>query len=869
MATATAPDFATADYLASEIASAEEALEATERKKLLLASSARRRRRGDAAAAADDDDNVGDDDAVEEEDDSAATTRFLARQLDRSVDDLLLAKDVAEWVRTCLDRKRMMEEEEREEDDDFDDADFASLRQDCLACLSLGKILLRHEPPTPPPRDDDDAYRKLYADEYLPLYRYVRAKLAHVGIRRTLRNTKYPSPDGCTGLLEEAEEKARRRQDDGGGDNDDTTTNNRSFSMSSSYVGNALMEDDTGSRDTDFSRLATACEYLIRLEYVHDKVLQRVGDQQRQVPGRQREPGGVDLIVLEFCRPFVERLRYHFVEKKGGDSERSGRVDRLPEWLFSYLREHFLADGGPWDLIAEGLATATPPSSYSLPKDAATVDDDVHAGTALAELPLHVLNELVRMIQWVFGERNFFRDTAVSGPNSKPLLLCGAVQQLLLFDQELHDLLPRGPAYRHRLLSLMDVFVAGDDELLQWWLEREKEAAFAALFDDQAIAKTPALVHRIAPRAELFCALMKSVQAKTALFSFSGPYWSYVAAPLCTQFVDMIHETVLDLRQRLSRRTVLEKEGALEPILTEWMELINGTHMAAQVLLSSSEDGDGVDSVGEVDQKQGRGESSTLDPNQDVIRFGRSLQNLEGVLVEEFGKTFVEVCLMERAKFASYLMRCSNLLLMDRSEDEDWTASPSLMDLASVTSVSPDLGETVRLLGKFSRLCDDASMMYMDDEDERAKEAREAAQFAPRAMLELVLNLVADKLLEVELNYLDMTPDLLHYGCAVFEGDIKALFGTALLPPLALRVVEISRVMAMESTSLAQIGSALCGLAGHPAPLTEDLFEADERLYEEAMSMLRAKGLVWVQLGDCLSILNRRRELMSAIDRSF
>ena len=74
-------------------------------------------------------------------------------------------------------------------------------------------------------------------------------------------------------------------------------------------------------------------------------------------------------------------------------------------------------------------------------------------------------------------------------------------------------------------------------------------------------------------------------------------------------------------------------------------------------------------------------------------------------------------------------------------------------------------------------------------------------------------------------------------------------------------MLDIAKLMSLESPELGGIGDALCGLAGRQAPLTEDIFEADERLFDEAISMVRAKGFLYIDLSSVFAVLNRRRDL--------
>jgi hypothetical protein len=237
-----------------------------------------------------------------------------------------------------------------------------------------------------------------------------------------------------------------------------------------------------------------------------------------------------------------------------------------------------------------------------------------------------------------------------------------------------------------------------------------------------------------------------------------------------------------------------------------------------------------------------------LSGREDLARFGRSLQKLEDVLLDEFAASFVDTFLLERAGFAGYLMRCSHLLA---SDDFDEAAS---------TDVSPDLQETQRLLDTFLNVCDE-SLVDTDADHAAAAAVIEIAGFAPRGMRDRALDRVASHLLEVALDVQGMTPDIFRPGSMAFARDVNSLFAESLVPPSALRLLDILELMTLESRQLAQLGNTLCGLAGQPPPLSDEYFTDDSRLFEEAMSMIRAKGLVWIELGDVFAILNRRRDL--------
>jgi hypothetical protein len=291
------------------------------------------------------------------------------------------------------------------------------------------------------------------------------------------------------------------------------------------------------------------------------------------------------------------------------------------------------------------------------------------------------------------------------------------------------------------------------------------------------------------------------------------------------QFLDAVHESSKDLRKLLLQRK-LPTADDLERNILCWIELINGTEMAAAVL-SDEELQEDID------------EASSGD--HDLVRFGRSVKRLYNVLVDDFVTTVVENLLIERTRFACYLMRCPHLLIMDDIRGD-------------ADEISPDLRDTQAALSKIVRVCDEndgGSIDYYDDERPFS---------ATQTMRDRVLSLVAEKLLEVAL---DPGHDLFEAGCAVFARDVEALFGNlTVLPNHALRVLDIVKLMKMDSQTIADVGTALRSLSGAPAPLTEDIFDADERLFEEAMSMIRAKGLIYLELSDFFAILNRRRDLI-------
>jgi hypothetical protein len=532
-----------------------------------------------------------------------------------------------------------------------------------------------------------------------------------------------------------------------------------------------------------------ACYWLSQMQRAHQALLQ--DDSIDQSPAMA--------IVKELLRPFLKRVAFHFVEPSP-ERVTTNRVDRLPEWLLIYLRENLL-EQGPHPLIQRGLSIVL-------------VDD-------ASELNLCFWQELVRIVEWVFLQRQFMRHLEICGPRSNPILLYNAIEQFLLFDRSLRE------SVGHEVYGLMDTLVMADDELQQWFLEREREAVFSTFLQDDTNVPKP-LANHVSPRAEIFCAIIRAVQWKASILAEPGLYLRHVAVPLCSQFVDALQERSTDLRYLLCQPSSID----LAANLNEWIEIINGTRLAARVLLKEGAWQDGMPAASQSDH--------------DLARFGRSLERLVDVLVEEFALSFVETILMERTKFASYLMMSSHLLA-----SRDWDGDDQ--------DLSAELKETRSVLLILHQVC--YSILDVPDEGQFEEESsleRLTAQFAPRAIQRHVMTRVADKFLEVVLDTHDMTPDLYLLGSEVFSRDVESLVGEFSDLPLVKRLLDITALLT--SKSVDGLVDALGGLVGASSFLDIHDFTSDDKIYDEAVMMLQAKGFSHLELKDAISVLNRRRD---------
>jgi hypothetical protein len=227
--------------------------------------------------------------------------------------------------------------------------------------------------------------------------------------------------------------------------------------------------------------------------------------------------------------------------------------------------------------------------------------------------------------------------------------------------------------------------------------------------------------------------------------------------------------------------------------------------------------------------------------DHDLARFGRSLEHLKKVMVEEFSTAFVETILMERAKCASYTMMASHLLA-----SQEWDGDGS--------DLSVELRETKFALDVFAKVCN--SIVPKDDQTDSSD--GQIQQIAPLEMKKQVMERLADKFMEVAMDIHGMTPDIWQAGANVFARDVKAIFEQTPFP-LSGRLLDVVALMSMNSNSSQGLFFALSGLVGSEFLDTQD-FANDGRLFEEATSMVKAKGLRWLELEDVVSILNRRRD---------
>ena len=625
-------------------------------------------------------------------------------------------------------------------------------------CYALAEIIVNHA--------DNllDIFPQLYENAYVHSFEYVHQNLV-VMVREKLQSSRYPNEKGCRELLDEPH------------------------------------------------HLSEICKHLTNLEAKNEEVLKAL-----EVEGF--DTTGNESILVEFFHPLLDRIFFHFVNNDVANRDLENqeprltatRIDRLPEWLLHYINKNVLQEGGPYEVVIELVGP---------------------------HLAMQFCQELIRLVQWIIVEkRNFFDDFVISGLKSNPQILLQAIEQFLEFDANLMELISNATrkntvdcAIRSEIdtlsfVGLMDVLVTTNDRLFDWWLERERESVFSTLFPDDDDDEHHhddvlpiALASHISPRAELFCALIQSLKIKASTLSNPSRYLKTVAVPLCSQFVDTLHHTSVNLRSRLAENF----EHDIGSDINEWIEVINGTKLASDVL--------SADTFAKKSQS-----------DHDLARFGRSLERLVEVLMDEFAVTFVETTLMDHAKFANYLMLASHLLA-----NPEWDVG----GISRECDLTIELEEADFLLQRFRISCDAITQGQNSNTSPSSK-------FAPLGMRTRVVNRIVDKLLDIALDIDGVTPDIWLKGATVFARDVSYLLGEE-SDMLIDRLLDVTRLMTMDYELFYALFNALCDLMGSSNSFIDiqDL-TADDTLREEAISMLKAKDIS-CPLDYAVSIMNRRR----------
>uniref|UniRef100_A0A7S4M6V3 Uncharacterized protein n=1 Tax=Odontella aurita TaxID=265563 RepID=A0A7S4M6V3_9STRA len=754
----------------------------------------------------------------------------------------------------------------------------SSLFAETQQSLALAKVLSRHEPL---PAGSPGLYRVLL-DRYKALHKYVRAR-ALLSVRRSLRKCNYPAESGCDILSD----------------------------------GLAPWNENCDVNDESFSTAASA---LVKLQLMHDHLMHHIGHYENSSYIQKLD------LIDELCRPVVKRVCYHFVENASELAENNthnipakdvqdepprstgSRLDCLPQWLFHYMKDVILE--GPYDFLKEDLQPLLNRWMEELQKE---ISDDEWNEERSAVVSWHeyeasssyFLSEMVKACEHVLEARNFFQDPSVVGKHVNPTFLSNAIEQMLMFDSFISNLLidetypgknqskrentdinaPRRASLPMRPPRLVDNFFASNAVLLGWWASMDKHYMLSMLSATSegdasgSYARVSGVIAGklpISPTAETFLSLLHSARTKAEAIGFPDGRRTYVAkaiVPLCMHFMDSMHKHASAMRDLLIQR----KRGGAPPTdenlrknFVCWIELITGTHLASAALSHG-----------------GSGEVVTLGADEDLARVGRSLERLCGAMVDECGSSFVETVLSERAKLASYLMRCPHMLSSRSAVPPDHI------------SLSPDLNEVAHILCIALGVCDEVLREVREafgPSPERKSHQRSSTVapeemhattslgFAAKSIDANIARRLEEKLLEVALDIHDMVPVIGYGGAQQFQHDMQILVGafgcrdaTKLIDsgasPTTLgtfkRLFDATAFMSLDDKTFFSLREAIYGLVRSSdaaalgdefseEELAYDVFAADGTLSDEARSMLRAKGFSRLNVEDALSVLKRR-----------
>lgn len=647
---------------------------------------------------------------------------------------------------------------------------------------------------------------------------------------------------------------------------------------------------------------------LVQLQIIHDAVHIVVRSQPNDVKKHLSPQWRFD-IVDELCRPIAERLRYHFLGEQSGlftaltspsspgglESDKLATMDRLPEWLFRYLREIMENHGAHSVVIIEGVQPLidavvdsllvrtqllsleiddndAPDASFS-PYDVLMQLKQTYYGHS----SLYFLREVSRMARHALRANSFLNHPDMVGLEcrDRSIALRG-IEQLFLFDDLLKKKIESDQAgdnhfgidpilYPDRMT---DTFLSPREDLLLWWMADERDMAIVRLQkcatstlsscqpQTEEGRSPPNIANQqlCPPITDLFAALLYSSRSKANAFSDLRSQQMYVAnvvAVLCSEYLELMHGEAKLLRQRLLARDPTKSYSGSDKMLTanvlEWICTITGVHMTGHAVLRSQ-------ITQNTESNQNHPEHKPLEGViKAIFAFGDAM-------VDEFVSAFVEQIMMERAKLAGYTMRAAFLISEPHNHSE--RRGQREKDDKNTLTLSPDLNDSIHVLSVTLKACQIAAAHVSSMDGITA----EMMYFGSQSIENSLSYAVGCKFLDIALDPMGMCPEIYLDGAKQFYHDVcafKHLFQhtTSSEGPLE-RAVAASLLMSLDESPLSALRDALRALisssdSGSQALFISD-FSADSRLLQEAESMLDAKGFGSLALEEAVSIINRR-----------
>jgi len=570
---------------------------------------------------------------------------------------------------------------------------------------------------------------------------------------------------------------------------------------------------------------------------------------------------------------------------------------------------------------------------------------------------IYFLREVSRMARHALRAKSFFHHPDVVGMEcSDCTIVLRGIEQLFLFDSFVEETIHKFVVESEQTVEdtidplisppkLTDSFLSTNEDLMEWWMTQERLGAIHLLekcasstlsssqsqkgpsqksleighsSNENETLKSQPLFPAI---SELFAALIHSGRKKSTSFSDNRSQHLYIAnviAPLCSIFVDLIHTEASYLRKKLLSRPALSSTSSsilrspnlvsdmdLKANISQWISVISGANVAAQAVRRSQSTGGTRGNAVYFSQPAS---SSPIDV---LERLAQSIEKLRDAICEDFIiSAFVETIVMERAKFASYMMRCPFLLSQaesmerrgQREKDDghgngrnNWTLSPDLNDSFHVVSI---IVKTLKSnMMKLNDMFGSDNSGTLDGSNVRSGGGMEPNTeqsmmtmlfFGNRSVFGTLSSAISAKFLEIAVDPQGMAPEIRRGGAQQFNHDVLTfaeLFDSHSFPsristninPME-RACAASRLMSAEPAHIQSLRKALNDLATPSSGiitllerrndveehdfmprLNLDDFYADERLVEEAQSMLSAKGYGVLELEEVISIINRVR----------
>ena len=560
---------------------------------------------------------------------------------------------------------------------------------------------------------------------------------------------------------------------------------------SSSVCGNG--SNNSMKEVADITHVSAKC--VVELQVVYDAVQllkQQHHHQQQQSPIQPQNislPSSWRLDIVDcLVRPIVERVRFHFLEEQTGilssssttsetnrgqqqqqkQSSSSSKIDKLPEWLFRYLREVIDNHGVLTLVIMEGVQPLIDMIFDSL-LARTSLDNDINSNegelTALGggqqrkqsptttmeiiqqlksqyydHSSTYFLREISRIARHAIRAKQFFSHPTVVGSACQDgnIVLRG-IEQLFLFDTFLYDKMKeKGEEYMYGEDTLMmlptrmvDTFLSFNDSLMQWWLDEELKAIVTTLHecasstlssyqsmqveggglivspdDDDINNRSQQQIYP--PISELFVALLHRGRCKANMFINQRSRQMYIAnviAPFCSKYLDLVHGEASLLRKKLLFRS------SSSSVVSTPLAIRSNTNLPSNELIISTTMEWAALITGTHLAAQAvllwSSSSSVLD------QVGQSMDRLCQAMVEDYISAFVETIIVDYAKFATYIMRAPFLLSEPPHDDSpgrrgqrDKDSSVGNRNLA----LSPDLNDSIHLISISVQACNEMKL---------------------------------------------------------------------------------------------------------------------------------------------------------------